>query len=59
MYRNSTMNNSLFSPATRKKREPIPVFQTNDTSVPVIRDVETAFTIGLAKKYQRSSGLEK
>jgi hypothetical protein len=49
----------MFSSGTPKNRQALPIFQTNDKPVPVIRDVETAFTIGLAKKYQRSSGLEK
>lgn len=44
----------------QKKREPMPVFETRNTSVPVIRsEVEPAFTMGMNKKYQRSSGLEK
>jgi len=59
MFRKPNASNKMFSSGIPPKRQPIPIFQTNDTSVPVIRDVETAFTIGLAKKYQRSSGLEK
>jgi hypothetical protein len=59
MFRKPTASNKMFSSGTQQKHSPIPIFQTNDTSVPVIRDVETSFTIGLAKKYQRSSGLEK
>lgn len=59
MFRKPNPSNKMFSSGTPTKRTPIPIFQTNDTSVPVIRDVETSFTIGLAKKYQRSSGLEK
>ena len=43
-----------------QKREPMPIFQTDNKPVAVIRnDVEAAFTIGMDKKYQRSSGLEK
>ena len=60
MYRTSSMNNSLFSPATKKKREPVPIFQTNNNPTPVMRhDVEAAFTLQQSKKYLRSSGLEK
>jgi hypothetical protein len=44
----------------KKKREPMPVYETRNSSVQVVRhDVEPAFYMGLDKKYQRSSGLEK
>jgi hypothetical protein len=61
MFRKPSNARKLFSNSSEtKKREPMPVFQTNNQSVPVIRnDVNAAFTIGLAKKYLRSSGLEK
>jgi len=48
------------SSGTKKKGEPMPVFQTDNKPVPVIRnDVGGAFTLGQSKKYLRSSGLEK
>jgi hypothetical protein len=59
MFRKPNASNKMFSSGTFQKRSPIPIFQTDDKPMPVIRDVETSFTIGLAKKYQRSSGLEK
>ena len=44
----------------KKKKEPMPVFETKNSPVPVIRqDLDPAFTMGMEKKYQRSSGLEK
>lgn len=44
----------------KKKTEPMPIFQTDNNPVPVIRnDVGGAFTLGQSKKYLRSSGLEK
>ena len=60
MFRNPNANNRLFFSGTQQKRQPIPVFQTNNNPTPVIRnDVEAAFTLQQSKKYQRSSGLEK
>lgn len=44
----------------KKKMEPMPIFETNNNPVPVIRhDVDPAFTLQQSKKYLRSSGLEK
>lgn len=61
MYKKSNTNKNIFSMSGQmKKGESMPVFQTNNNPVPVIRnDVGAGFTIGLAKKYLRSSGLEK
>ena len=60
MFRNSNANNRLFFSGTQQKRQPIPIFQTNNNPTPVIRnDVEAAFTLQQSKKYLRSSGLEK
>lgn len=55
MFKKSNMN------GTNKKRpSSMPVFQTNNKPVPVIRnDVEPAYTLQLSKKYLKSSGLEK
>lgn len=62
MFRKPTNAKSMFSMSgnQKKKMEPLPVFETKNSPVPVIRnDVDPAFTMGLAKKYQKSSGLEK
>jgi hypothetical protein len=62
MYKKSNTNRNIFSMSggIKKKTEPLPIFQTNNNPVAVIRnDVGAAFTLGLAKKYLRSSGLEK
>jgi hypothetical protein len=61
MFRKPSNSKGLFSMSGgSQKREPMPIFQTNNKPVAVIRnDVEAAFTIGMDKKYQRSSGLEK
>lgn len=62
MFRKPSNVNSMFNMSgnNKKKREPMPVFQTNNNPVPVIRsEIDPAFTIGLSKKFQRSSGLEK
>lgn len=62
MYKKSNTNRNIFSMSggVKKKTEPMPVFQTNNNPVPVIRnDVGGAFTLGQSKKYLRSSGLEK
>jgi hypothetical protein len=59
MFRKS---NNLFLTRrdNKKKSMPIPIFSTNNNSISVIRnDLDPAYTIGLAQKYQRSSGLEK
>ena len=62
MYKKSNNNRNIFSMSggVKKKGEPMPVFQTNNNPVAVIRnDVGGAFTLGQSKKYSRSSGLEK
>lgn len=62
MYKKSNTNRNIFSMSggVKKKTEPMPIFQTNNNPVPVIRnDVGGAFTLGQSKKYLRSSGLEK
>lgn len=62
MYKKSNTNRNIFSMSggIKKKTEPMPIFQTNNNPVPVIRnDVGGAFTLGQSKKYLRSSGLEK
>jgi hypothetical protein len=61
MFKKPSNPRKMFSASSgNKKREAMPVFQTNANPVPVIRnDVDGAFTLGLAKKYLRSSGLEK
>jgi len=57
---NNTRNVLSMSGISNKKKEPMPVFETNNNPVPVIRhDVGGAYTLGQSKKYQRSSGLEK
>ena len=61
MFKKPKNARKLFSNSGGSKtREAIPVFQTNNTPVPVIRnDVNAAFTLQQSKKYLRSSGLEK
>jgi hypothetical protein len=62
MFRKSSNTKSMFSMTgnNKKKREPMPVFETKNSPVPVIRqDINPAFTMGMEKKYNRSSGLEK
>jgi hypothetical protein len=62
MYKKSNNNRNIFSMSggVKKKGEPMPIFQTDNNPVAVIRsDVGGAFTLGQSKKYSRSSGLEK
>ena len=62
MFRKPSNAKSIFSMSgnQKKKNEPMPVFETKNSPVPVIRqELDPAYTIGLSKKYQRSSGLEK
>ena len=62
MFRRPTNAKSMFSMSgnNKKKSDPMPVFETQNAPVPVIRqDVDAAFTMGQSKKYLRSSGLEK
>ena len=55
MFKKTSMNGNK-----KKKTQPMPVFETNNKPVPVIRqDVEPAFTLQQSKKLLRSSGLEK
>ena len=55
MFKKTSMNR-----IKKKKTEPMPVFETKNSPVPVIRqDLDAAYTLGLAKKHLRSSGLEK
>jgi hypothetical protein len=62
MFRKSSNAKTMFNMSgnNKKKTEPMPVFETKNAPVPVIRqDVDAAYTMGLSKKYLRSSGLEK
>ena len=62
MFRKPSNAKSMFSMSgnQKKKKDPMPVFETKNSPVPVIRqDIDPAFTMGMEKKYQRSSGLEK
>ena len=62
MFKKPSNTRNIFSMSggIKKKTEPLPIFQTNNNPVPVIRnDVGGAFTLGQSKKYLRSSGLEK
>lgn len=63
MFRKSSSATRHFNMSghSKNKQEPIPVYQKQDTSsVQVIRsEIDPAFTMGLSKKYLRSSGLEK
>ena len=55
MFKKTSMNR-----IKKKKIEPMPVFETKNSLVPVIRqDVDPAFTLQQSKKLLRSSGLEK
>jgi hypothetical protein len=62
MFRRPSNVKGMFNMSgnNKKKTEPMPVFQTNNNPVSVIRqDVDAAYTMGQSKKYLRSSGLEK
>ena len=55
MFKKTNMNR-----IKKKAMTPMPIFQTQNQPVPVIRnDVEPAFTLQQSKKLLRSSGLEK
>lgn len=55
MFKKTSMNGHK-----KKKLEPMPIFETNNKPVPVIRqELDAAFTLQQSKKYLRSSGLEK
>jgi hypothetical protein len=44
----------------KRTSDPIPVYENNNTSVPIIRqDVDPAFYLSLDKSKMRTSGLEK